>query len=183
MIANTHLIGTHGKGKDWIAQLMKKCFHWIFTPPNFWQKSLEVFYIYLFFHSIIDRATENGQVDLKRRERLDSESENLKARKSFIEALPSEIGLETREMVQKLARQTSSEDFKIYSMFTITSCIYYNIYHFINATEAPLRLFTVSRNNLDGFESYFQILKTMTKTQHKIKHMSILTATLIQMMS
>ena len=89
---------------------------------------MEVFYIYLFFHSIIDRATENGQVDLKRRERLDSESENLKARKSFIEALPSEIGLETREMVQKLARQTSSEDFKIYSMFMITSCLYiYNI--------------------------------------------------------
>ena len=85
---------------------------------------MDIFFIYLFFHSIIDRAGEIGQVDQKERKRLDSESEKLKSRKTI--SVPSEIeNVEWKafdpEMVRRLTRKTSSEDFIIYSMFTFTS--------------------------------------------------------------
>ena len=84
---------------------------------------MDIFFIYLFFHSIIDRA----EVDHKQRERLDSESEKLKSRKTI--SVPSEIeNVEWKafdpEMVRRLTRKTSSEDFIIYSMFTFTSSTY-----------------------------------------------------------
>merc|ERR1712131_150346 len=68
--------------------------------------------------SIIDRADEIGQVDHKERKRLDSESEKLKSRKTI--SVPSEIeNVEWKtfdpEMVRRLTRKTSSEEFKIYN--------------------------------------------------------------------
>ena len=78
-----------------------------------------IFFIYLFFHSIYEKAESLGQVDPERRKRLDSESENRKERKTI--SIPVE---EVKwkafdpEMVSKLARQTSSEELEIYSTFT-----------------------------------------------------------------
>ena len=80
---------------------------------------LWIFFIYLFFHSIIEKAHSLGHVDPERRKRLDSESENRKERKTI--SIPvEEVQWKAfdPEMVSKLARQTSSEELEIYSTFT-----------------------------------------------------------------
>ena len=120
----THLIEIHEKGKGFIhpvkAHWMQHCFHSIYFTKFFTKTFGYIFY--LFLHSIIDRATETGQVDPARRQRLDSESENYKARKTI--SVPVEIkNVEWKsfdqELFRKLARQTSDEEFKIYRMLTL----------------------------------------------------------------
>ena len=55
MIANTHLIGTHGKGKDEIALIMKQCFHEFLHPQTFGKKVWKFFiFIYSFTVSLIE---------------------------------------------------------------------------------------------------------------------------------
>ena len=83
------------------------------------------FFIYLFFHSIIEKAQSYGHVDPERRKRLDSESENRKERKTI--SIPvEEVQWKAfdPEMVSKLARQTSSEELEIYSTFTFQLLIF-----------------------------------------------------------
>jgi len=66
--------------------------------------------------SIIQRAESTIGVDPERRKRLDSESENRKERKTISEPVENiKWGAFDPEIVEKLARQTSSEELKIYN--------------------------------------------------------------------